>query len=735
MTGLIGALRVSLGLDSAQFEAGAKKARVIARREAQGIQKEFTTATTQLSNTLKGLAVAGLASGFLTAAKAALDYSDAIVDLADRTGASTKAIQEFRYAAQMSGSDVATADDAVGKFARTLGLAESGSKKQADLLASLGVTSRDFDTALRQTMDGLAKLPSVAQRNAIALQVFGKSAATLTALMGEGSQGFRSIADEANRYGIVIDEGVLRKAGPANDALDRMRLILDASFAASIADNADALTSLANGFGQIAVGIGGAISKLDEWAFKFKQAVRASIGWTPWGGEASGDAAKGAREMYYREAQARAAQPVARTFASARKAEAARQGAAFPTPASTTGGRSGSNAAREAERRAQEAQRNLERFQDDLARLQEQELSLRQEMSVDLREQAMFEHQRLAMERDGFETTLARRVAEGELTAAQAEALRLQFDQNAEMQAGLVNRQLDERLMREGLDLANAAFDLRAEVLRHELEGARSAAERARIEAALVDLGYQRERATLQAILDLEHGSKVERAIAKQRMDALDGLRSGDQAQVQRRNLGPLGRYIDELPRTAEELNEAYQRVAADGLGSVTDGIADAITGARSLADVFKNVADQIIRDLLRIALQRSIVSALGNSLGGILGGSTSGILPGDQPLPTSTPKLPGFANGGSFMVGGAPGVDRNVLSINDIPQAMVSSGERVTVDPKGGGAGNTYVIKGNLLTPEFWEQIQAESRSGAAQVIVERDRRAAYVQGRQAGR
>lgn len=50
---------------------------------------------------------------------------------------------------------------------------------------------------------------------------------------------------------------------------------------------------------------------------------------------------------------------------------------------------------------------------------------------------------------------------------------------------------------------------------------------------------------------------------------------------------------------------------------------------------------------------------------------------------------LPGFAEGGSFMIGGNAGIDQNILSINGQPAARVGMGELVTVTPPGRGGGD----------------------------------------------
>lgn len=48
---------------------------------------------------------------------------------------------------------------------------------------------------------------------------------------------------------------------------------------------------------------------------------------------------------------------------------------------------------------------------------------------------------------------------------------------------------------------------------------------------------------------------------------------------------------------------------------------------------------------------------------------------------------LPGFASGGSFTVGGNPGVDQNLLSLNNVGVARVGRGEMISVIPRGMGA------------------------------------------------
>lgn len=73
--------------------------------------------------------------------------------------------------------------------------------------------------------------------------------------------------------------------------------------------------------------------------------------------------------------------------------------------------------------------------------------------------------------------------------------------------------------------------------------------------------------------------------------------------------------------------------------------------------------------------------------------------------------KLPGFKTGGSFRVGGGGGVDSSLVAFKATPGEMVDirrPGQNLS-----GGGGNSYSFSGNLMTPEFWNQIQGEISEG----------------------
>lgn len=152
-----------------------------------------------------------------------------------------------------------------------------------------------------------------------------------------------------------------------------------------------------------------------------------------------------------------------------------------------------------------------------------------------------------------------------------------------------------------------------------------------------------------------------------------------------------------------DALGSAFQK-AGDALGDfVTTGKLD-----------FKGLVDSIFKDITKLATNNLFGGGQGQGgglLGGLFGGGGNqqggGLLgglfggggsPGGGGLFGGLGSLFGFANGGSFDVGGNAGRDRNVLSLNNQPVARVSKGE--TVNVSNGGERPVQVIF-NVQTPD----------------------------------
>lgn len=173
-----------------------------------------------------------------------------------------------------------------------------------------------------------------------------------------------------------------------------------------------------------------------------------------------------------------------------------------------------------------------------------------------------------------------------------------------------------------------------------------------RAEAGLVDIRKERvaiERRILEIQQEIER-KLLDEAIARgDVLDAakaralLDRRQSAETAGFERDNQGPLADYFDRAKRDAADLNEAYQQIAVDGLGSVTDALTETATGFLKLGGTAGKVIDGIISDLIRLFIQQQITGLFGS----IFGGGTTGAVNKVAGATVNFGRIGGLAGGG----------------------------------------------------------------------------------------
>ena len=119
------------------------------------------------------------------------------------------------------------------KLEKTMYSAANGSKAQAEAYEKLGVEIQNADGTLRSSDDvfndvisALGKMTDETERDAIAQQLMGKSAAELNPLIEDGGETYKNVAETMQKYGLdFVDQDTLNQANEFNDALDTMKLV------------------------------------------------------------------------------------------------------------------------------------------------------------------------------------------------------------------------------------------------------------------------------------------------------------------------------------------------------------------------------------------------------------------------------------------------------------------------------------------------------------------------------
>jgi len=318
---------------------------------------------------------------------------------------------------------------------------------------------------------------------------------------------------------------------------------------------------------------------------------------------------------------------------------------------------SGSASPEEAQRKAEQAAeqkrreeereaRRVERYNRDLAGLQDAALDLQAKLADTADE-------RYRLEREGLEISIAeqkRRIeASAEYTEAEKAKLLAALELKAGMERELLERRRAEELARQQLEISQALLGNRRDILQAELRLADTRKERRAIELRLLDLSYEQEKAALDAVLASKQSTDAQKAIARARLDVLAQLKAGDRKALDREYESPIERYRRDIAGVGNNINDEMERIAVDGLDTLEDRLANVAFRAKSLAGVFKNVADQIIAELMRIAIRQAIIGPILGLVGGFFGGGGAGDAIGN----TLGGVKGGFKNAGMFAEGG----------------------------------------------------------------------------------
>lgn len=154
--------------------------------------------------------------------------ADDIMTLSSTTGMTTDKIQELRYSAELLDVSFETISGSMTKMIRSMNSAREGSKEAAEAYRKLkiditgaGGELRDVNDVFYEAIDKLGKMKNGTERDAIAMQLFGKSARELNPLIEAGSVAIKELADEAHNMGYVMDQEALEKLGRLDDAFQR----------------------------------------------------------------------------------------------------------------------------------------------------------------------------------------------------------------------------------------------------------------------------------------------------------------------------------------------------------------------------------------------------------------------------------------------------------------------------------------------------------------------------------
>lgn len=215
------------------FEGQLKQVGNVNLRAASEQFKQWGSALENAGRQMQGLSMA--AAG-VVASLGAITYkaganADDLNTLSKVYSINTTDLQKYAVAADLV--DVSVEDIAKShvKLEKSMYSANNGSKAQTEAFEKLGVSVtnadgslRDSDAVWQDTIAALGTMTNETERDALAQQLMGKSAANLNPLIEDQGETYKNLSDTLAQYDLeLVDQETLDGANQFNDALDTMK--------------------------------------------------------------------------------------------------------------------------------------------------------------------------------------------------------------------------------------------------------------------------------------------------------------------------------------------------------------------------------------------------------------------------------------------------------------------------------------------------------------------------------
>lgn len=234
---------------------------------------------TQIGNTAQAvadktralsMAAAGFGLALVGNAYKSAQAADDLNTLAKQTGFSVEELQKMQYASDLVDVSMDTMTGSIKKLTSKM---SSG----ASVFDDLGVSIYDANGNMRDATDvwydsieALSKIENETERDAVSMELFGKSAMDMAGIVDDGGQALKEAGEEAEELGIILDQDALNSANEFNDAIDKLKATAVASFR-------KAGTTLATALVPVLEKLASVVTKVVTWFANLTQAQQKTI--------------------------------------------------------------------------------------------------------------------------------------------------------------------------------------------------------------------------------------------------------------------------------------------------------------------------------------------------------------------------------------------------------------------------------------------------------------------------
>ena len=190
----------------------------------KGLSNQFDS----IAKKTRGLSMAGAALGgaLLGNAFNAGKQADEIATLSKQYGVSTDEIQKFKYAQELVDVDMNSMLGSMQRMTKQMGSNNSAFADLGVSITNADGSMRDATTVWYEVLTALSQVENETQRDILAQELFGRSAAELAGIVDDGGAALKAYGIEAEEAGVILSADGVAAANEFNDAMDRLRATL-----------------------------------------------------------------------------------------------------------------------------------------------------------------------------------------------------------------------------------------------------------------------------------------------------------------------------------------------------------------------------------------------------------------------------------------------------------------------------------------------------------------------------
>ena len=217
----VGTMVVTLNAKTADFN----RAITAAQKKSEHLAKAFTKVGSSMTKWVTG-PIVGAAAALGGVVLSTMKLSDEILLLSQRSGLSTKAIQELQYAGGLAGVSIDTMVSSTAILTRNLSDAANGIGEAKDTVALLGLEMKDVsgnmlsqEELFTNTVNALSEMKNPTEQAAAAMELFGRGGSQILPLLKTFPGGMSEVSREAEKMGLILSGDTIKAFDKLDDVL------------------------------------------------------------------------------------------------------------------------------------------------------------------------------------------------------------------------------------------------------------------------------------------------------------------------------------------------------------------------------------------------------------------------------------------------------------------------------------------------------------------------------------